>query len=58
MVKRIEITIVVFDDYYDEDDIRKIIDEAFNGEQIGYWMIKETQTREVTEEEAEEITGY
>jgi hypothetical protein len=57
MVKRIEITIVVFDDYNDEDDIIKIIDEAFNKEQVGYWMIKETQTREVTEEEAEEITG-
>jgi hypothetical protein len=58
MVRKIEITLLILDDDHDEDDIVKIIDEAFNVEQVGYWILKDSKETEISEEEAEEIAGY
>jgi hypothetical protein len=58
MVRKIEITLVILDDDHDEDDIVKIIDEAFNVEQVGYWILKDSKETEISEEEAEEIASY
>ena len=58
MVKRIEITLLILDDYYGEADIREMIDKVFNDKEVGWWTIRENKETEISEEEAEEITGY
>jgi hypothetical protein len=58
MVKRIEITLLILDDYYGEADIREMIDKVFNDKEVGWWTIRESKETEISEEEAEEITGY
>jgi hypothetical protein len=58
MVKRIEITLLILDDNYGEADIREMIDKVFNDKEVGWWTIRESKETEISEEEAEEITGY
>jgi hypothetical protein len=58
MVKRIEITLLILDDYYEEADIREMIDKVFNDKEVSWWTVRESKETEISEEEAEEITGY
>jgi hypothetical protein len=58
MVKRIEITLLILDDNYGEADIREMIDKVFNDKEVGWWTTRESKETEISEEEAEEITGY
>ena len=58
MVKRIEISLLILDDNYGEADIREMIDKVFNDKEVGWWTIRESKETEISEEEAEEITGY
>jgi hypothetical protein len=58
MVKRIEISLLILDDNYREADIREMIDKVFNDKEVGWWTVRESKEIEISEEEAEEITGY